>query len=66
MQDTIGLPTTVLTDTGYASADAVAALQATIEPLVASGRTQPQRPYDIRPHSRRKPRGGSTNPGASP
>ena len=50
MQDTIGLPTTVLADTGYASADAVAALQANaIEPLVAIGRTQPHRPYDFRP-----------------
>ena len=50
MRDTIGLPTTVLADTGYASADAVAALQANaIEPLVAIGRTQPHRPYDFRP-----------------
>ena len=50
MQDTIGLPTTVLADTGYASADAVAALQANaIEPLVAIGRTQPHRPYYFRP-----------------
>jgi transposase len=50
MQDTIGLPTTVLADTGYASADAVAALQANaIEPLVAIGRTQQHRPYDFRP-----------------
>jgi transposase len=50
MQDTIGLPKTVLADTGYASADAVAALQANaIEPLVAIGRTQPHRPYDFRP-----------------
>lgn len=50
MQDTVGLPTTVLADTGYASAAAVAALQANgIEPLVAIGRTQPHRPYDLRP-----------------
>ena len=50
MQDTIGLPTTVLADTGHASAAAVAALQANnIEPLVAIGRTQPHRPYDFRP-----------------
>ena len=50
MQDTVGLPTTVLADTGYASAAAVAALQANgIEPLVAIGRTQPHRPYDFRP-----------------
>ena len=50
MQDTVGLPTTVLADTGYDSAAAVAALQANgIEPLVAIGRTQPHRPYDFRP-----------------
>jgi len=46
----IGLPATVLADTGYASATAVAALEARgIEPLVAIGRTQPHRPYDFRP-----------------
>ena len=46
----IGLPKTVLADTGFASAEAVAALQAhNIEPLVAIGRTQPHRPYDFRP-----------------
>lgn len=46
----IGLPTTVLADTGFASGEAVAALQAQgIEPLVAIGRTQPHRPYDFRP-----------------
>ena len=50
MQDTIGRPTTVLADTGYASAEPVAALQANaIELLVAIGRTQPHRPYDFRP-----------------
>ena len=50
MQDTIGLPRRVLADTGYASGPAVDALQAHgIEPLVAIGRTQPQRPYDFRP-----------------
>ena len=50
MQDTVGLPKTVLADTGYASAAAIAALQANgIEPLVAIGRTQPHRPYDFRP-----------------
>ena len=44
------LPAVVLADTGYASRPAVAALQARgIEPLVAIGRTQPQRPYDFRP-----------------
>ena len=50
MADTIGLPQTVLADTGFASAPAVAALQARdVEPLVAIGRTQPHRPYDFRP-----------------
>ena len=50
MQTTIGLPRTVLADTGYASGKAVADLQACgIEPLVAIGRTQMQRPYDFRP-----------------
>ena len=50
MRDTIGLPKTVLADTGYASAAAVAALQAGgVEPLVAIGRTQRHRPYNFRP-----------------
>jgi transposase len=50
MQQGIGLPATVLADTGYASAAAVAALEGLgIEPLVAIGRTQPHRPYDFRP-----------------
>jgi transposase len=50
MENTIGLPQTVLADTGYASGAAVAELQARhIEPLVAIGRTQPHRPYDFRP-----------------
>jgi transposase len=50
MENTIGLPRTVLADAGYASGPAVAALQARdIEPLVAIGRTQPHRPYDFRP-----------------
>jgi len=50
MADTIGLPSAVLADTGFASGPAVAALQARgIEPLVAIGRTQPHRPYDFRP-----------------
>jgi hypothetical protein len=48
--NTIGLPSRGLADTGYASGPAVADLQARhIEPLVAIGRTQPQRPYDFRP-----------------
>jgi transposase len=50
MERGIGLPDTVLADTGFASAEAVAALAAQkIEPLVAIGRTQPHRPYDFRP-----------------
>ncbi|WP_111400676.1 transposase, partial [Humitalea rosea] len=50
MENTCGLPGTVLADTGYASGEAVAALQARgIEPLVAIGATQPHRPYDFRP-----------------
>ena len=50
MERTLGLPRTVLADTGYASGPAVADLQARgIEPLVAIGRTQIQRPYDFRP-----------------
>ena len=50
MQATLGLPHTVLADTGYASGKAVAQLQARgIEPLVAIGRTQTQRLYDFRP-----------------
>jgi transposase len=50
MEEGIGLPGTVLADTGFASGEAVAALEAkNIEPLVAIGRTQPHRPYDFRP-----------------
>jgi transposase len=50
MRDTLGLPQTVLADTGYASGPAVKALKANkVEPLVAIGRTQPHRPYDFRP-----------------
>ncbi len=50
MERRIGLPSTVLADTGFASGKAVAALTARgIEPLVAIGRTQPHRPYDFRP-----------------
>lgn len=50
MRDTVGLPQTVLADTGYASGPAIKALQANkVEPLVAIGRTQPHRPYDFRP-----------------
>jgi transposase len=50
MEEGIGLPKTVLADTGFASSEAVAALEArSIEPLVAIGRTQPHRAYDFRP-----------------
>jgi len=50
MQGTVGLPERVLADTGCASGPAVEALQAQgVEPLVAIGRTQPHRPYDLRP-----------------
>src|SRR5205085_6134633 len=50
MEAGIGLPKTVLADTGFASGKAVAALEARgIEPVVAIGRTQPHRPYDFRP-----------------
>jgi transposase len=50
MENTVGLPRTVLADTGFASGKAVADLEARgIEPLVAIGRTQPHRPYDFRP-----------------
>jgi transposase len=45
MEQTIGLPRTVLADAGYASGPAVAELEARgIEPLVAIARTQPHRP----------------------
>jgi transposase len=50
MRNTVGLPQTVLADTGYASGPAVEALQAyNVEPLVAIGTTNPHRPYDFRP-----------------
>jgi hypothetical protein len=50
MAKTIGLPSVVLADAGFANREAVAALEAGgIEPLVAIARTQPHRPYDFRP-----------------
>lgn len=50
MEQSLGLPQTVLADAGFASGEAVAALEArNIEPLVAIARTQPHRPYDFRP-----------------
>jgi hypothetical protein len=56
MKEGIGLPKTVLADAGFASGEAVAALEAKgIEPLVAIGRTQPHRPYDFRPPPETKP-----------
>jgi transposase len=50
MKSTIGLPTVVLADAGFADGDAVAQLAAAgVEPLVAIAKTQPHRPYDFRP-----------------
>ena len=64
METTIGLPQTVLADTGFASGPAVVELQARgIEPLVAIGRTQPHRPYDFRsPPPKPKPARRITEP----
>lgn len=63
MEGGIGLPKTVLADTGFASGEAVAALEAqTIEPLVAIGRTQPHRPYDFRPPPEPRPARRITEP----
>ena len=63
IEKTIGLPNTVLADTGYASGPAVAALEAKdVEPLVAIGRTQPHRPYDFRPPPQAKPPRSITEP----
>jgi transposase len=63
MQDSVGLPTTVLADAGFASGDAVATLQAHgVEPLVAIARTQPHRPYDFRPPPEPKPERQITEP----
>jgi transposase len=56
MEKTIGLPSVVLADAGYASGPAVAELEArNIDPLVAIARTQPHRPYDFRPPPEPKP-----------
>jgi transposase len=50
MRATIGLPMTVLADSGFASGPAVADLRAHgVDPLVAIGRIQLHRPYDFRP-----------------
>jgi transposase len=56
MEKTVGLPRTALADAGFASGEAVAALEAhNIEPLVAIARTQPRRLYDFRPPPAPKP-----------
>jgi len=56
MENTIGLPRTVLADAGFASSAAVTKLEAReIEPLVAIAKTQPHRPCDFRPPPKPKP-----------
>lgn len=63
MEKTVGLPRTVLADAGFASGEAVAALEArNIEPLVAIAQTQPHRPYDFRPPPTPKPERRITEP----
>jgi transposase len=63
MEQGIGLPKTVLADTGFASGPAVAALEArSIMPLVAIGRSQPHRPYDFRPPPEPKATRRTTEP----
>lgn len=48
--DSVGKPTTLLGDAGYAGEQIVAALDARgIEPLIAVSRQQAERPYDFRP-----------------
>lgn len=50
MEDTTGLPETVLADAGYASGKAVDELRKKgVDPLVAIGRPCARRPYDFRP-----------------
>ncbi|GBQ95385.1 hypothetical protein GLI01_28280 [Gluconacetobacter liquefaciens] len=50
MEGRIGLPRTVLADTGFASRKAVETVQATgIDPLVAIGPPVGRRSYDFRP-----------------
>lgn len=50
MEERIGLPRTVLADTGFASDKAIQTLQASgVDPLVAIGRPVNRRPYDFRP-----------------
>jgi transposase len=56
MAKTIGLPSAVLADAGFADREAVAELEAAgVEPLVAIAKTQPHRPYDFRPPPEPKP-----------
>jgi transposase len=63
MENTIGLPRTVLADAGFASGEALAKLEARqIEPLVAIAKTQPHRPYDFRPPPELKPERRITEP----
>lgn len=50
MEGRIGLPRTVLADTGFASRKVVETLQARgVDPLVAIGRPMDRRSYDFRP-----------------
>jgi len=63
METTVGLPRTVLADSGFASGPAVAQLEARgVEPLVAVGHTQPHRPYDFRPPPGPRPERRNTEP----
>ncbi|NJL50462.1 MAG: transposase [Blastochloris sp.] len=56
MQNTVGLPQTVLADAGFASGPAIQRLKDHgVEPLVAIARTEPQRAYDFRPPPDPKP-----------
>ena len=67
MRDTTGLPITVLADTGYASAAAMAALAVNgIEPLVAISQTKPHRLTASGHRQSPRPHGASPSPGASP
>lgn len=48
--DSVGKPSTLLADAGYAGEQIIAALDARgIEPLIAVSRQQAERPYDFRP-----------------
>ena len=54
--ESIGKPTTILADTGYANGEAVATLQNDgIEVLVAIGGDNQRRPHDLRPTPTEKP-----------